>query len=117
MLVQRPRLLIIQAGILAAAAVVAAPILKLCEAYWDWSSAAELNNEQRALFREACVKGANLPAMKTGSAAVVLLEKGIYSRKARTGQVDVLVGYTWTWWPFRKGSVLDCLRLMVILLL
>ena len=44
------------------------------------------------MFREACVKGANLPAMKTGSAAVVLLEKGIYSRKARTGQVDVLVG-------------------------
>ena len=55
--------------------------------------------------------------MKTGSLGEVLLEKGIYSRKAPTGQVDVLVGHTWTWWPFWKGSVLDCLRLMVILLL
>ena len=62
-------------------------------------------------------KRANLPAMKTGSIAEVLLEKGKYRRKAHIGQVDVLVGYTWIWWPFQKGSVLDCLRLTVILLL
>ena len=48
---------------------------------------------QRALFREACVSGANLPAMKSGSSSVVLLAKGVYRRKAHNGQVDALVGY------------------------
>ena len=72
---------------------------------------------RRALFREACVRGANLPAMKSGLLSVVLLEKDIYNKKARNGQVDVLVGYIRIWWPFRKGSVFDCLRLIVILLL
>ena len=77
------------------AAVVSAPIQKLCEAYWDWSSAALLNNACRALFREACVKGANRPAMKTGLLVVVLLEKGKYNRKAHNESVDVLAGYVY----------------------
>ena len=75
------------------AAVVAVPILKLCEENWDRSSPALLSNVRRALFREACVSGANLPAMKSGSSSVVLLAKRVYRRKARNGQVDALVGY------------------------
>ena len=38
------------------------------------------------------VNGANLPALKSGSSAVALLANGAYNSKARTGQVDVLVG-------------------------
>ena len=55
----------------AAAAVVAAPVLKLCEAKLARWKPACASKWQSALFSETCNNGENLPALKSDNVLLV----------------------------------------------
>ena len=97
----------ISTGTPQAAAVVAAPILKLCPAYFDGSKPAEDSAFRSCDTRADRVKARPSLKRKRGPSPMPRTTK--YDNTAATGHSFDPVFPTWMVTPRRKGSVLDCL--------
>jgi hypothetical protein len=104
---QRPSVWISQAGAPTVAAVVAAPIRKLCDEYTVGSCPAFVSNLLKITVRLDLVKQVPDWNTKTGVSLGALVRKVMYFLNAVTGHVLVLVAVRVRVWPFRNGSVLD----------
>ena len=90
----------------AAAAVVVAPILKLCDAYLDGHIPSCMSKCRMVSVNFHQVSSEN-PAEDTSLSGSVVRTASAKRVKACTGHVDELVGYIFMDCPHCNGSVLD----------
>ena len=93
-----------------AAAIVAAPILKLCEQYFDWSMPASYKACRTACANRARVKGR--PSLNTNNGPGVDPRTLKKLRTAATGHRCSCPQPTYGSTPFRNGSIFNCLMVI-----